>query len=84
MFFVLKSLKEEELHENVFKSLFISPEKNKVDSRKYQVSAKIKDNDYMPCLIRRKQFMHYLFKTRNNKVKELRAMDFQLWQLAVK
>ena len=73
------------LHENGLKSPFFSTEKKKKkdNSRKYQFSDKIKDNDYTPCLIHRKKFMDYLFKTRDIEVGSRDIMIFAMYSTLI-
>ncbi len=69
------------LNKNGFKSPYFSSEKKKkkVSSSKYTFSAKIKDNDYTPCLIHRKKFMEYLFRTREIEVGSRDIMIFAMY-----
>lgn len=75
----------ETLRENGFKSSFFSTGKKnkKVSSQKYQFSDKIKENDYTPCLIHRKKFMDYLFKTRDIEVGSRDIMIFAMYSTLI-
>ena len=44
----------------------------------------LKDNDYTPCLIHRKKFMEYLFKTRDIQVGSRDIMMFAMYSTVVK
>lgn len=75
----------EVLRENGFKSQYFTSEKKpkKVTSSKYKFSKKIKDNDYTPCLIHRKRFMEYLFKTREIEVGARDIMIFAMYSTII-
>lgn len=75
----------EVLHENGFRSPYFSTEKKKkkVSLQKYQFSDKIKNNDYTPCLIHRKKFMDYLFKTRDIEVGSRDIMIFAMYSTLI-
>lgn len=74
------------LLENGFKSAYFSSEKKakkRVDSSKYHYSPTIKQNDYTPCLIHRKKFMDYLFRTRNIEVGSRDIMIFAMYSTLI-
>ena len=51
----------------------------KTEVRKYKYSGRIKDNDYTPCLIHRKKFMDYLFRTRDIQIGSRDIMIFAMY-----
>lgn len=75
----------ETLNAKGFKSQYFSSEtkRKKVSSSKYTFSAKIKDNDYTPCLIHRKKFMEYLFRTREIEVGSRDIMIFAMYSTLI-
>lgn len=56
----------------------------RVVPRKYRFVPELKDNDYTPCLIHRKKFMEYLFKTRDIQVGSRDIMMFAMYSTVVK
>lgn len=72
---------QKKLNEKGFKSPYFATQKKKkrVSSNKYKFADKIKDNDYTPCLIHRKQFMEYLFSTREVEVGSRDIMIFAMY-----
>lgn len=79
---------KEVLKENNYKSRYFGEKKckkeNVVVPRKYRFVKKLKDNDYTPCLIHRKKFMEYLFKTRDVEVGSRDIMMFAMYSTVVK
>lgn len=73
------------LRENGFKSRYFSKEVKKKTGKKhkYRYIYDIKDNDYTPCLIHRKKFMDYLFRTRDIQVGSRDIMIFGMYSTVV-
>lgn len=73
------------LRENGFKSRYFSKDvkKNNKRTRKYKFRYDLKDNDYTPCLIHRKKFMDYLFRTRDIQVGSRDIMIFGMYSTLV-
>ena len=86
----LKNINElkEILKDNGYKSKYFGEKEQKktniVVPRKYRFVPELKDNDYTPCLIHRKKFMEYLFKTRDIQVGSRDIMMFAMYSTVVK
>ena len=76
---------KEKLNENNYKSKYFGEKKSKsaVVPRKYRFVPELKNNDYTPCLIHRKKFMEYLFKTRDIQVGSRDIMMFAMYSTVV-
>lgn len=76
---------KEILKERKYKSRYFGEKerKNIVVPRKYKFVPELKDNDYTPCLIHRKKFMEYLFKTRDVRVGARDIMMFAMYSTVV-
>lgn len=76
---------KEILKENNYKSRYFGEKERKsiVVPRKYRFVPELKDNDYTPCLIHRKKFMEYLFKTRDVRVGARDIMMFAMYSTVV-
>ena len=67
-----------------FKSRYFGDkDEKKKEVRKYKYSGRIKDNDYTPCLIHRKKFMDYLFRTRDIQIGSRDIMIFAMYATLV-
>lgn len=79
---------KEALKENGCKSRYFGEKEQKKTSptipRRFQFIPELKDNDYTPCLIHRKKFMEYLFKTRDIQVGSRDIMMFAMYSTVVK
>ena len=79
---------KEILKENNYKSRYFEEKEQKKASptipRRFQFVPELKDNDYTPCLIHRKKFMEYLFKTRDVRVGARDIMMFAMYSTVVK
>ena len=77
---------KEVLKDNGYKSKYFGEKKQKknvVVPKKYRFVPELKDNDYTPCLIHRKKFMEYLFKTRDVQVGSRDIMIFAMYSTVV-
>lgn len=77
---------KEVLKDNGYKSKYFGEKKQKknvVVPKKYRFVPELKDNDYTPCLIHRKKFMEYLFKTRDVQVGSRDIMLFAMYSTVV-
>lgn len=72
-----KQLKEHKYKSRYFKDK--DERKPKVDNYNYEFKKDLKNNDYTPCLIHRKKFMDYLFKTREIKKGSRNTMLFVMY-----
>ena len=79
---------KEILNENKYKSRYFGEKERKKASptipRRFQFVPELKDNDYTPCLIHRKKFMEYLFKTRDIQVGSRDITMFAMYSTVVK
>lgn len=76
------------LKKSGYKSRYFSNEKKsnqekKKNKKQYKFSGKIKYNDYTPCLIHRKKFMDYLFKTRDIEIGSRDIMIFAMYSTVI-
>lgn len=66
-----------------YKSKYFGEKKKVKKTNQYKFKKELKHNDYTPCLIHRKKFMEYLFKTRDIQVGSRDIMIFAMYSTVI-